>query len=46
MGQKYSTHTKKQKSVDHFWDINLKNKDHLESQEVDDTGIKVNPEGT
>jgi len=26
-------------------DKSLKNKDHLESQEVDDTDIKVNPEG-
>jgi hypothetical protein len=40
-------HTKeKQKSVDHFWDINLKNKGHLGSQEVNDTDINVNPEGT
>jgi hypothetical protein len=46
MGRKYSTHGEK-KCVDNFWDKNLKNKDHPESQGVDEKdNIKVNLEGT
>jgi len=47
MGEKYSTHGGGgTESVDHFWDKNLKYKDHLQSQEADDTDTNVNPEDT